>query len=75
VVFRLVDLPDDGLCGRGFAGRTAPWWLTGICVAAIVPADFVVARGMLRGIKQRCEFGAPLQSSRRSPMPTGIVTV
>lgn len=36
-------------------GRMAPWWVSMLYVAAIVPADFVMARGMLRGIKQRVE--------------------
>ena len=36
-------------------GRTAPAWLTATYVATIVPADFVMARGMLRGLKWRSE--------------------
>jgi hypothetical protein len=36
-------------------GRTAPWWVTAIYRATIVPADYIMARGMLRGIKQRAE--------------------
>jgi glyoxylase-like metal-dependent hydrolase (beta-lactamase superfamily II) len=35
----------------------SPWWLTVLYVATIVPADFVMARGMLRGIKSRVEAG------------------
>jgi hypothetical protein len=34
-------------------GRTAPWWLTAGYVAALVPADFVMAGSMLRGISAR----------------------
>jgi hypothetical protein len=36
-------------------GRMSPWWLTVLYVATIVPADFVMARGMLQGIKSRVE--------------------
>ncbi|HEU4425521.1 MAG TPA: SRPBCC family protein, partial [Pilimelia sp.] len=32
-------------------GRTAPWWLTASYHAAIVPSDYVMAGGMLRGIR------------------------
>jgi hypothetical protein len=34
---------------------TAPWWLTLGGWLAIVPADFVMSRDMLRGIKERAE--------------------
>jgi len=34
-------------------GRTAPWWLTAAYVAAVVPADYVIATSMLRGIRRR----------------------
>lgn len=33
--------------------RTAPWWLTLGAHAFIVPADFVMSRGMLRGLRRR----------------------
>ena len=38
-------------------GHTSPWWLTVTYVATVVPADFVMARGMLRGIARRVEAG------------------
>jgi hypothetical protein len=34
-------------------GRTRPWWLTAAYVAALVPADHVMAAGMLAGIRRR----------------------
>ena len=34
---------------------TAPWWLTLGGWLFIVPADFVMSRDMLRGVKQRAE--------------------
>lgn len=36
-------------------GRMAPWWFTATYLAAIVPADYVMGMGMLRGLKQRAE--------------------
>jgi hypothetical protein len=36
-------------------GRLTPAWAAALYIAAIVPADFVMARGHLRGIKQRVE--------------------
>jgi hypothetical protein len=33
--------------------RTTPWWLAGIYVGALVPADFLMASGMLNGIRHR----------------------
>jgi hypothetical protein len=34
-------------------GRTAPWWLTAGYLTVLVPADFVMAGSMLRGIRDR----------------------
>jgi hypothetical protein len=34
-------------------GRTEPWWLTAAYVAAIVPADHLMAGSMLKGIRRR----------------------
>lgn len=36
-------------------GRAAPWWLAAAYIAAIIPADFIMATGMLRGLKHRAE--------------------
>lgn len=36
-------------------GRAAPWWLAIAYVTGIVPADAVMATGMLRGLKRRAE--------------------
>jgi hypothetical protein len=40
-------------------GRCGPWWLRALFVGAIVPADFVMARSMLRGIRSRAEHRLP----------------
>jgi hypothetical protein len=42
-------------------GRTEPWWLTAAYVAAIVPADHLMAGSMLKGIRRRV--------ARRGPHP------
>lgn len=35
--------------------RVAPWWVTAAYLGVIVPADFVMSRQMLRGVKIRAE--------------------
>jgi hypothetical protein len=67
--FRLAELPG-GITRLQLRvrGHTAPRWLTVAYVATIIPADYVMAGGMLHGIKQRIESGAPPKSSGRSPL-------
>jgi hypothetical protein len=36
-------------------GRATPWWLAAAYIAAIVPADYIMATGMLRGLRRRAE--------------------
>lgn len=52
-------------------GRMSPRWFAAFYVGTIVPADFVMATGMLRGLKKRAEAGAPPQVSGRAPLITG----
>jgi len=60
-------------------GRTRPWWLTAAYVAALVPADYVMASSMLEGIRRRALQPAPLTlpgwwcggRGRRPPRPGG----
>jgi len=54
--FFLTPLPDDRTRFH-FRSRwtTAPWWLTVGAGLALVPADFVMSRDMLRGVKRRAE--------------------
>lgn len=40
---------------QSLPGDDLPWWLTAGTHAVIVPADFVMARGMLRGLARRAE--------------------
>jgi hypothetical protein len=35
--------------------RVAPWWITAAYMLGIIPADFVMSRQMLRGVKARSE--------------------
>lgn len=49
-------------------GHMSPWWLTALYVATIIPADFVMSTGMLRGLKSRVERRATPLSSGREPL-------
>ena len=55
--FVLVPLDDGRRTRFHFRSRwtTAPWWLTLGGWLAIVPADFVMSRDMLHGVKARSE--------------------
>ena len=67
--FRLAERPGGRtrLLMR-VRGRTGPRWLTVTYLATIIPADYVMTDGMLRGIKRRAESGALLRPSGRSPL-------
>jgi hypothetical protein len=65
--FRLRDLPGHRTrLHLRVRGRTAPWWLTAGYHAALVPADLVMATGMLGGIKRRVESARPWKASGRT---------
>ena len=49
-------------------GKTAPWWLTALYRAVLVPADYVMAMGMLRGLKRCVEAHHPPAASGRDPL-------
>jgi hypothetical protein len=55
--------PTDGGRRTRFLFRsrwtTAPWWLTMGDWLGIVPADFVMSRDMLHGVKHRAEQPSP----------------
>ena len=54
--FRLTGLPGGKTrLHLRVRGRMAPWWLAAGYIAMIIPADLVMATGMLRGLKQRAE--------------------
>lgn len=67
-VFVLEDL-DDGRCRFLFRSRCRlePRWVRAFYVAVMVPADFVMSRQMLRGVKRRVE-------RQRDHMPTAADT-
>ena len=51
--------------------RTAPRWVTALCWTAVVPADFVMSRDMLRGVTTRAAHGPPAgPRSGRGDAPT-----
>jgi hypothetical protein len=51
-------------------GRTWPWWLTAAYLAALVPADHVMATSMLRGIRRRVVAAGPARPVVSSWRPT-----
>jgi hypothetical protein len=57
-----LDPVDRGRATRlvfRWRARTAPWWLTLGAHLFVVPADFVMSRGMLRGLRQRVDPDSP----------------
>ena len=50
-------------------GRGRPWWFIGLYVAGLIPADYVMATGMLRGLSQRVEAHPAPAASGRVPFP------
>jgi hypothetical protein len=46
--------------------RLSPWWVTAFYWAVIVPADFVMARQMLRGVRSRAERTSSADLARLS---------
>jgi hypothetical protein len=54
--FRLTGLPSGATrLHLRVRGRAAPFWLAAAYVALIIPADWIMATGMLRGLKRRAE--------------------
>lgn len=68
--FQLTELPGARTrLHLRVRGRMGPWWLTATYLATLVPADFIMAMGMLRGLKRRAEAqrpGRPQQASAGS---------
>jgi hypothetical protein len=60
--------------------RTTPWWLAATYVGALVPADFLMASGMLNGIRRRVgqprvvPAAATPSSATSAPAPTKPAT-
>lgn len=49
-------------------GRMQPGWFAALYIATLVPADLVMAPGMLRGLRRRVEAGRAPASSGRAPL-------
>jgi hypothetical protein len=49
-------------------GHSDPWWLTALYVGVLIPADYIMSTGMLRGLKTRAERGASPRVSGREPL-------
>ena len=54
-------------------GRAGPWWVAAAYLLAIIPADFVMSRQMLRGVRTRAErtTAANLQAAKAAQPPSG----
>ena len=74
--FHITDLPGSrARVHLRVRGSMAPQWFAWLYQALIVPADYVMALGMLFGIAKRAEAHAPPQSSGRVPfVPPAEVT-
>jgi hypothetical protein len=61
--FVLDDL-DDGRTRFIFRSRAqlAPPWVRAVYLALLAPADFIMARQMLRGVKQRAQRVVTIES-------------
>ena len=54
--------------------RLQPWWVTAFYWAVVVPADFVMSRQMLRGVRARAEATTDADLARLQPArpPAGV---
>jgi hypothetical protein len=52
----------------------SPRWFAAFYLCTIIPADFVMATGMRRGLKKRAEAGTPPAISGRAPLAVGAST-
>ena len=69
-VFVLTPLDDGRRTRFHFRSRwtTDPWWLTLAGRLGIVPADFVMSRDMLRGVRTRAERERPRRAPADAPV-------
>lgn len=73
--FKLTELGDGSTRVHLRArGHSEPWWLTALYVGGIVPADYIMATGMLRGLKTRAEVGDPPEISGRETLRQELYT-
>jgi hypothetical protein len=64
--FLLTATADGTRVHTRVRGHMEPWWFAALYLATIVPADHVMATGMLRGLQSRVEATAcPEQPPRR----------
>jgi hypothetical protein len=64
--FRMDERPDGTTrVHLRVRGRMSPWWFAALYVVLIPPADYVMAVGMLRGLRRRVE------GSRRTASRSG----
>jgi hypothetical protein len=63
--------PRPGTCRLHLRvrGRMSPAWFAAFYAATIVPADLVMALGMLRGLRRRAEQPGTMDARPRGPSP------
>jgi hypothetical protein len=54
--------------------RTGPWWFTAGAHLLIVPADFIMSRGMMRGLRIRVTRPPPAVSGQARPVQLSATT-
>lgn len=73
--FKLTDLGDASTrVHLRVRGHSEPWWFTALYVGALIPADYIMATGMLRGLKTRAELGASPEASGREKLRQELYT-
>ncbi len=71
---RLAVAGPDGLFAFRSRMSAGPWWVTAGLLGFIVPADFVMSRQMLHGVKARAErTTAEEVAAARPPTPSDHV--
>ncbi|HSF98272.1 MAG TPA: hypothetical protein VLA55_06235 [Ornithinibacter sp.] len=70
--FVLTPLDEGQRTRYHFRSRwvTEPWWFSAFGLLGVVPADFVMARDHLRGVKHRAE--APTTAPEPDDSATGV---
>lgn len=71
-VLTLDEVPAGTRVLLRVRGRTWPWWLSAAYQVALVPADAIMAAGMLRGLRRRVQALAVTAATGDRGRPTGV---
>ncbi len=67
--FVVEPVPEGSRLLFRWRARTSPWWLTAGVHAFVVPADLLMSRDMLRGIRERVSRTRGAPAARSAPAP------